>query len=189
MRRHLLVVGAILASGCASTPDRPIAEDNAAVSVDEMCAVAQCDYNVKVELKRDDGSIFSETYDALPVVQDIGVSVYAGSTVYFEADISDGHLTNFRRVKEVINPERTISSRLEQTDQGTMMLVTTNPFDKPLRIRMGLMPLTHDNLIRTSSCPVIAGGSSFEMWPDPVFQVFLGEMRLMEENEEATCVE
>jgi hypothetical protein len=169
--------------------ERPIASKAEPASSDEMCAIVQCGYNIRIELKQKDGSLFAETFDAMPIVQKAGVSVYAGREVHFEAEEVNGELTNLRLVTEVVNPERTISSKLEQDDTGGMMLVTKNPFGKHLRIRMGIMPLTHDRLVRTSSCPVVAGGASYEMWPDPIFQVFLGEMRLMSEGEPMTCVE
>jgi hypothetical protein len=189
MRFALTFSALSMLAGCASSPDRPTASERKPVSPDEVCAVAQCGYGIRVELKQKDGSAFSQVYDALPVVQEAGVSVYGGNSVQFEAEVVDGVLTNLRLVKEVLHPERTVTAKLEQGDDGHMMLVTTNPFDKPLRIRMGVMPLSHDRLVRTSSCPVMSKGSSFEMWPYPIFQVFLGDMRLMKPDESMVCAE
>jgi hypothetical protein len=189
MQRVLLPIVLIFFAACAATPERPIASDAKPASADEVCAVAQCGYDIRVELKREDGSLFAETFDAMPIVQEAGVSVYAGSTVFFEAEEVKGELVNLRLVAEVVNPERTISAKLEQDDKGGMMLITKNPFDKHLRIRMGIMPLELDRLVRTSSCPVVARGASYELWPYPIFQVFLGEMRLMSESEPMACIE
>lgn len=189
MQRVLLSIFLFFLASCAATPERRTASDAKPVSIDDVCAVAQCGYDIRVELKQEDGSLFAETFDAMPIVQEAGVSVYAGSTVLFEADVVNGELVNLRLVAEVVNPERTISAKLEQDDKGNMMLITNNPFDKNLKIRMGIMPLALDQLVRTSSCPVVARGSSFEMWPYPIFQVFLGEMRLISESETMTCTE
>jgi hypothetical protein len=193
MRLAIAGTGVLLLLGCAAAPERPAPPGavpvRADASVDEMCAVAQCARDVRIELRREDGTSFAETFDALPVVQEAGVSVYAGHTVLFEAEQRDGRLAGFRLVTGIVHPERTISARLEQDEKGHMMLTTENPFKQHLRIRMGIMPLEHDRLVRTSSCPVIAGGSSFEMWPYPVFQVFLGEPRLMAADEPMTCIE
>lgn len=189
MRQVSMLIATALLAACASVSDRPVVLEADAAAIATMCAQAQCIHDVRVELKQEDGSVFSEVYEAMPAVQESGVSVYAGNAVYFEADVVDGRLVNMRLVKEVVNPERTVTSRLEQGEDGHMMLITNNPFDKPLRIRMGIMPLSHDGLVRTSSCPVIAGGSSFELWPYPIFQAFLADMRLIGEDEPAGCIE
>lgn len=189
MRPLFFILSAALVGGCATTPQGPGGLAAAPASVEEVCANAQCGYGIHIELTQEDGSRFSQTFDAMPIVQEAGVSVYAGQTVLFEADQVDGRLSNLRLVQHVTNPERTISSRLEQDEKGHMILVTKNPFDKHLRIRMGIMPLAIDRLVRTSSCPVIAGGASYEMWPYPIFQVFLGDIRLMSENEPMVCAE
>ena len=189
MLRVLLSIVLIFLAACAATPDRRMASEAEPASIDDVCAVAQCGYDIRVELKQEDGSLFAETFDAMPIVQEAGVSVYAGSTVLFEADVVKGELVNLRLVAEVVNPERTISVKLEQEDKGNMMLITNNPFDKHLKIRMGIMPLALDRLVQTSSCPVVARGASFEMWPYPIFQVFLGDMRLMSESETMACTE
>jgi hypothetical protein len=61
-----------------------------------------------------------------------------------------------------------------------MLLKVTNPFSQSLKFNMGMMPLDSDKLLKTSSCPVMAGGSSFESWPEPVFQVVLGNARFID---------
>jgi hypothetical protein len=54
---------------------------------------------------------------------------------------------------------------------------------------MGMNPLSVDRLVPTSSCPVVAGGGSFELWPMPIFLVVMTDMRLLQEDEPMTCVE
>ena len=155
----------------------------------EMCANFQCVFDLRITLKDEEGKPFDRVFEVMPVVQPEGVSVYAGHEVLVEADVEDGRLVNLRRVEAVTDPSRTISSRLEQDENGNMMLVTRNPFDKPLRIRMGMMPMGHDGLFRTSSCPVRPGMSTYEMWSHPIFQIYLGDMRLLEEGEDMACIE
>ena len=189
MRLQAFLVASVVLTGCAVAPGPSATAEDGSVDVAEMCSVVQCRFDVRIEMKQEDGTWFDKTFDALPVVQDAGVSIYSGTTVLFEADEVDGRLVNLRLVSEIADPERTISSRLEQDEKGHMLLVTTNPFSKHLRVRMGIMPLGLDRLVKTSSCPVIAGGSSYEMWPYPVFQVYLADMRLIDETEEMSCVE
>lgn len=155
----------------------------------EMCEKAMCQYDVRVTLKHKDGSVYDQTFDAMPVVQDEGVMVIAGQTIYFEADIENNYLTNLKLVDKITNPKKTVSANFEQMDDGGMMLSLKNPFDKHLRVKMGIMPLDREELYATSSCPVIANGGSFESWPYPIFQVWLGAPRLIEEGEAMGCIE
>jgi hypothetical protein len=70
-----------------------------------------------------------------------------------------------------------------------MNLVVRNPFKRHIKISMGMMPLDRTDLVTTSSCPVVAGGSDFEMWPYPIFQIWLGEMRLFDDLSDVSCSE
>lgn len=196
----LLMLSAGNATAVSEEPAEPAATSGAAEvsepaerkldpQVAEMCAKVQCLFDLRIALKDEKGKPFEQVYDALPVVQPGGVSVYAGHEVLFEADVEDGRLVNLRHVDTVTDPSRTISSRLEQDEDGGMMLVTKNPFDKPLRIRMGMMPMGHDGLVHTSSCPVRPGMSTYEMWSYPIFQIYLADLRLLEEGEDMACIE
>jgi hypothetical protein len=204
MQRHNLLLAAsmLVFAGCASEQAhrRPepnslpagyqaVAPEEAALVEKEMCQKVDCVFDARIVLRKKDGSVFDKTYHALPVVQPQGVSVYAGQSVLFEADVLGEHLANPRMVSTVEHPEKTLSAKLEQDNDGSMMLSVHNPFDHHLKISMGIMTLDHDNLIKTTSCPVVAGGSSFELWPYPVFQVWLGEMRLLKDASEMNCSE
>jgi len=190
--RSILVLVCLLA-GCASAP-APAPDTNrqssaSGVSEKKMCEAIMCQHGVKIALKKKDGSMFEKTYDAMPVVQEHGVNVYAGQTVLFEADVAGDNLINLKLVASITQPEKTISAKLEQTADGSMMLALNNPFKRHLRIHMGIMPLDRDSLLKTSSCPVIASGGSYEMWPYLVFQVWLGSPQLLKDGEDMSCIE
>jgi hypothetical protein len=193
MRFAVLFLSGFLLSACATNPASVVGSggsESSAATAGETCSVAQCAYNVRVVLKEKNGRVFDKTFDAVPVVQESIVSVYAGTTVYFEADIDGGRLVNLKRVAAINNPTKTVATTLTQDEKsGMMVLSTQNPFGKPLRIRMGMMPLAHDGLVKTSSCPVMAHGGGFEMWPYPIFQVVLGNMRLLEQGEPMGCAD
>ncbi len=155
----------------------------------EMCKKVGCAFDVRIVLKQKDGAAYDESFHVLPVVQPGGVSVYAGQSVLFEADVQGDRLGNFKLVKSVEHPERTLSASLEQSGDYSMKLVVRNPFKQPLKIAMGIMPLDHNDLVTTSSCPVVAGGASYELWPYPLFQVWLGNIRLLKDLSEVTCSE
>ena len=187
----LLII--LLIAGCASSQPRvkevKTTDPDYQAFQEEMCRQVMCQRNILVKLKQEDGSFYEKHFDVFPVVQENGVAVVAGQTVAFEADVHSGQLTNLKLVESISQPDKTITAKFEQSDDGSMMLALKNPFDKPIRIRMGIMPLGKNDLYRTSSCPVIAKGGSYEMWPYPIFQVWLGDMRLMTEGEDMSCIE
>lgn len=192
MRRkgHLALV---LAAGIATTvtsiaDEYESAADNSTALI-EMCQKVDCLHDVRIKLKREDGSIYDQTFSSMPVVQSDAVSVYAGNVVHFEADVRGNNLVNLKLVSSIKNRDKTISAMLNQNEEGATVLAIRNPFDRDIRIQMGIMPLDQESLLRTSSCPVTAKGGSYEMWPYPVFQVWLGELRLLNEGESRACVE
>lgn len=155
----------------------------------DMCKKVGCAFDVHVVLKQKDGSTYDKSFPVLPVVQPIGVSVYAGQTVLFEADVRGGQLVDLKLVRAVERPEKTLSASLKQEPDGSMMLILRNPFKKNLKIAMGIMPLEHPSLLKTSSCPVLARKVGVELWPYPIFQVWLGNMRLLNDSASTACSE
>lgn len=185
---------AFLAAFLALLPARllaqePVADEQQRIAA-QMCAETKCQRGLRVSLKDKDGSPFDRTFEVFPaVVQPFGFMVVAGQTVYIEADVLDGRLVNLVAVDAVAHPGKTITAKLEQVDGKGMMLTVSNPFSRMLKFDMGIMPLEKDDLYKTSSCPVVPGGGLFEMWPYPIFQVALGNGRLLEESDTVACVE
>ncbi len=159
----------------------PSAHANSQKTTEEMCRETVCQHDVHVVLRQKDGAMFDRTFDVMPgVVQPHWLVILAGQTLYIEADRSDDRLTDFRVVESVTHPEKTLTVTLQQSDDGSMLLKVTNPFSQSLKFKMGMMPLDSDKLLKTSSCPVMAGGSSFESWPEPIFQVVLANARFID---------
>jgi len=154
----------------------------------EMCEHTVCQRNLHVVMKQKDGKTYDKTFDVFPgVVQEFGITVVAGQTVHVEADVSGDSLVNLKAVDAIVHPGRTITATLTQEQNGGMMLSVKNPFARQLKFDMGMMPLGTDGLYKTSSCPVIAGGGSFEMWPYPIFQLVLGNARLLDSTSSMAC--
>lgn len=156
--------------------------------VAEMCAHTKCQHNLRINLKDKDGGTFDRTFQVFPAaVQPLGIVVAAGQTVHIEADVVDGRLTNLVHVDAIANPHKTITAKFEQIDGKAMMLTVSNPFKQALKFNMGIMPLDQTRLVKTSSCPIVAGGKAFETWPYPIFQVALGKGRLLPEDSKVAC--
>jgi hypothetical protein len=159
-------------------------------TLEQMCVETKCQRNVRIVLKQKDGVTYDKTFAVFPAtVQDFGVTVVAGQTIYIEAAVDGGKLVSYRAVDSVTDPKITITAKLEQMEDGGMMLSLHNPFSKAVKFNMGIMPLDSDGLYKTSSCPVIPGGGSYEMWSHPIFQVVLGNGRLLEADENMACID
>ena len=111
-----------------------------------------------------------------PYVADGFINVLAGEEVLVEFDETEGKLSNPHYVKTAAKPERTISFRLEQTDEGTILQVK-NPFAKNIVYDCLIQHYSEQRLRKTSIIPVRAGLMSFEMWPYPVAQVVVSNVR------------
>ncbi len=159
----------------------------------EYCKENSCREKTNIVLKQKDGGVYDKTFYILPaVVQPSFISIYSGETLYIEADETDEAPLNFIHVKENTKPKKTIILKFDQESisDGSgldMMFVAYNPFSKPLRYDMRMMPLDEEGLFETSSCPVIAEGSAYEHWPYPIFQLLISNLRFLEEGESLDC--
>lgn len=158
----------------------------------EFCNSEPCRKNVTIRLKQENGSIYENTFELLPpVIQPRFISIYAGETIYIEADDGGSKPINLVHVKALKEPDKTIIFKFEQIEAKSgdtqMMFTTKHPFSKRLRFNMGIMPLSKENLLKTSSCPVRPKRQSIELWPYPIFQVALANLRFLEEDASHVC--
>src|SRR6185436_8320067 len=94
-----------------------------------VCQRVTCRPVTTVRLKLNSKEYFEMEFPKGPYVADGFINVLAGEELLVEFDDTDGTLSNPHYVKTAAKPERTISLRLEQTDQGTLLRVK-NPLAK-----------------------------------------------------------
>lgn len=197
MNRILSILLALTIAGCANSPSEINTENHSVDTPDEFsqfCETAPCRRGTSFKLKKEDGTYFEYTSAiAPPVIQPPYISIYPSEVIYIEADVVNGELIDFDHVNQITDEARTITFEFSQKDDigsGTGMLLTVkNPFNKPLRYNIGMMPLSEESLFKTSSCPVLPGSSVYEHWPFPIFQLIFANLRLLEEGEDLSCVE
>jgi hypothetical protein len=182
--------GLIVVAGAAFAGDPPQAPSQEQIAA-QMCSNPQqpCQRDVRVVLKQADGTTFDRTYPVLPpILQEGFFAVLPGQTVYIEAELVDGQVRYLRAVDKNVAPEKTIVAKLEQNEHG-MMLHTQNPFDATIKFDMGIMRLegNHAGPLKTSSCPLIPKGASFELWSEALFQVLIGSGRVLEKSDTMVC--
>lgn len=141
-----------------------------------VCQRVPCRPVTTVRLKINNKEYSEMEFPKGPYVADGFINVLAGEEILVEFDDTDGALSNPRYVKTAAKPERTISFRLEQTDEGTVLRVK-NPFTKSIIYDCLVQHYSEQRLRKTSIVPVQAGLMSFEMWPYPVAQVVISNVR------------
>lgn len=199
-----------LIAGCAGASQQTVATPAPATagSFGQTCAQpgVQCTTrSISLDLIRLDGSEYRLTLPPPTViVQGDYVTVMSGQTVYIEAEEDGDKLSKLRLVRAVAQPEKTLVIKLQQIEMekdfpgGThrMMLTVLNPFSRTLKFHAGLMPLEppqgiiESSLSQTATCPVIGRGVGSESWPEPLFQVVVGEFRFPDPSSQdyASCI-
>lgn len=190
---RLRLSGVVLAAGLAfalpAWAGADQASDGSPEPLEKVCLKLACQHDLHVQMRRKDGTAYNETFKLFPpTVQAFGVSIVAGQTIFIEAEVEGNVLTKLTSVDKVRAPAKTFTAKLEQIEGKAMMLVVTNPFSKTLKFNMGMMPLDSERLLKTSSCPISPGTSSYETWPYPIFQVVLANARLLEPGANPGCV-
>jgi hypothetical protein len=118
--------------------------------------------------------------------------VIAGETLNLEATIrEDGHL-DLKAVDEVVHPDRTITvkfGQFESKDGAFTMLGVAHPFEnKMLKYRCAINPVGAQGFVNTSACPVFPGVTGWETWPDPIVQLLMLDVRLVDADKESERV-
>ena len=152
------------------------AQDSAEQAREAVCQRVACRPSTTVRLRLNNKEYFEMEFPKSPYVADGFVNILAGEELNVEFDESDGRLSNPHYVKAPTKPERTISFRLEQTDEGTVFRVK-NPFAKGIAYDCLIQHYNEQRFRKTSIIPVGAGLMSFEMWPYPVAQVVISNVR------------
>lgn len=188
----LVFVIALACAGCADDPQRPVKATISGTQseLDASCKlpVYQCLYQpVHISVILRDGSKFDTTLPPpTPIVQPGQLFIFPGQTLYLEADLDGDKLTNFKLVPSVVHPEKTLTLKFTQESGGAagnmMMFNISNPFDRPMKYRAGLMHLdpADSRLFKTSACPVVAKGNAFETWSEPLFQLVMADFHLVD---------
>lgn len=157
-----------------------------------FCETATCRHDLRVQLRRDKGKAYDETFELLPpAVQDSMVTIHPGEKIsavpMFEGDTFSG----WRAVRpNEAADTQVVTIDLSQDEKRTSMMARVSTNTGPaLKLRMGLVRLDGDDRPEsTSSCPIQTGGfSSFEMWPYPIFVLIVGDAKRLGDNAPMVC--
>ena len=152
----------------------------------ELCGNPQrpCQRDVHIVLKQADGTTFDRTYPVFPpILQDGFFTVLPGQTVYIEAQLVDGKVRFLRAVDKNAAPEKTIVATLEQNEHGMMCTRKTRSTRRSSSTWKWRRLEGDGRRRKTSSCPLIPKGGSYELWSEALFQVLITSGRVIEDSD------
>lgn len=121
----------------------------------------------------------------VPYVFNDAVSVYPGEKFAFTGEVKEGRLVDLRHVAlDAPGPKLVVDFT---SSDSAANLAVDNSFDVILKYRAGMV-VTGDSRPRgTSSCPVVAGGGAYEMWPHGIDVLLLDSFRVLPPSGQAVC--
>lgn len=116
------------------------------------------------------------------IIGDSIIQMYPGEKILIEADIFKGRIRNLKTVTEINNIDRTLVFEFKQVTEGRehkqMVLQVTNPFNKDLQYNAQLYLYKHKKWVQSSVAPVRSKNTTFELWPDLISSITIGDMHL-----------
>ena len=159
------------------------------VSLIEFCASTNtCRKNQRVKFMTSDGLV-DHTIDLYwPVVFENIISLLPGDNVFIEAEIIEGEVVNLNQIKEIVNPNKTITFNFTQMDEGEegMMLEVKNPFNDIIKLNINMVDF-EGNYHETSSCPVLSNKRVFDICPHAIPELIISRVFILKDNKSMLC--
>jgi hypothetical protein len=204
MRTAVLAGAAFSIAACANPMAMKSSAPEPMVSLEQACARSVCRTEAKpMRLRTPEGTTITLMTERFPYADGGRVSIFPGETFVVEFD--DARRVNQPRFVSLTDKiddkpgitlaptgsKPTMSFELKQDADGpSMMLVTKSTLDAIVKFDATMYVPTGDGMRseHTSTCPVIAGGGSFETWPFPIGMLVLSNFRVLpKDTKNFTC--
>ena len=145
-------------------------------SREAACRRVPCRPAKTIKLKIGKKEIAEFDFPKGPFVAEGYVNILSGEEINVEFEEGENALSNARYVEKISAPGKTIIFKLEQTDEGAVLSVK-NPFAKNILYDCLIQHYKAQGLEKTSILPVQSNLLGFEMWPYPITQVVINNVR------------
>ncbi len=141
-----------------------------------VCRRVACRPAKTIKLKISKKEIAEFDFPKGPFVADGYINLLSGEEINAEFDDGANGLSNARYVEKISVPEKIVTFKLEQTDEGRILSVRS-PFAKDILYDCRIQHYKAQGVEQTSIMPVPARLTGFEMWPYPIPQVVINNVR------------
>ncbi|HEY8187894.1 MAG TPA: hypothetical protein VIF64_17620 [Pyrinomonadaceae bacterium] len=169
----LLTLATVIANGQSSADQEREA----------ICKTVACRESSTVKLKLNNKEYAEFNFPKGPFVADGFINILSGEHFAVEFEEKNGELLNPRFVKEIVHPERTMLVDFLQIEKG-MVLKVSNPFTKTIIYDCLIQHYQQERLSKTSIMPVGAKLAGYELWPYPIPQVVISNVRYQSSSTE-----
>jgi len=123
-----------------------------------------------------------------PNVGSTVLSIFAGEQAYVEVAVQNKMIVGIQKVRNVIDPKSTMNFKfMKDESRKIMTLSVENPLTSPVKYHIDMVDY-RGGLHNTSSCPVLAGKSVFEIWSHPIPEIRITNFHFASEAEETICI-
>ena len=189
--RHLILACIVMTVTAMPCFGQALDESTEAkIARDELCKRVLCRPPTTVRLLLKDGMIMEVPFeDVSPIVLPNGwVTILPGEEIHIAFDVHDGTLSNPQAVQQSTNSQPSLSFRFDQdAETGDSLLRISSTLKHTVKFDLGMMLPEGEGILKTSSCPVLAGLKSYEHWGFPVFQFVAAGFRVPGPENDMTC--
>ncbi len=159
--------------------------------LESLCRSEPCRHDMMVQLRLADGRIREETATLYrPPILPGSVSVLLEDEIEAVPEFDrDGNFANWRESRRRESTRTPVLSfSLSQENDGSMAASIGNSGRDPVKVDLYLRAPGSSQFEYTSTCPIIAGGTVFEYWNQPVVEMQVRSARIVSEDSESALL-
>ncbi|MBX3725542.1 MAG: hypothetical protein KF823_06450 [Xanthomonadales bacterium] len=191
-RRRATVLSLALAAS-AWLPGQTVAQGQVPTALPELeryCQQAPCRRGIAVSVRLEDGRVQEESRPLYrPAIARDSLSVLLGEELEAVAEFDGSQFLGWREPRRRESSRTPVLSfRLNQAaGDPSVSLQVSNAGGEPVKLRLFIRTPGAATGDYTSSCPVIAGGTVFEYWSQPVIEAIVTEAVLLGNDGALLC--
>jgi len=118
------------------------------------------------------------------IVNGTVLQIYSGEEIFIEVETDSAKIVSMKCVEEIVDPNKTLVVNLSQKIEGKInkgsTLKISNPFDYKLSYNAAMYIVGGTDWLSTTTMPVEANLTNFELWPEVVITLVLNNWVLSE---------
>lgn len=158
--------------------------------LERYCQQAPCRRDIAVSVRLEDGRVQEESRPLYrPAIARDSLSILLGEELDAVADFDGSQFLGWREPRRRESWRTPVLSfRLSQSEgDPSVSLQVSNAGGEPVKLRLFIRTPGAATGDYTSSCPVIAGGTVFEYWSQPVIEVIVTDAVLLGDDGALLC--